>query len=177
MLVLNNLVVVMASPLEAKGYFSHIPVVYTGLGPHAAAEAVKRLIDQGSLNILNLGTAGSSRYTVGEIIHCTQFIDQDSQYPPIFLNGKELGYKTGSCSSGKTIQIENEDADVYDMEAYTIAHLCQKNKIEFSCYKFVSDNLGPNAKSDFFKNLKLAPKSLRDVYNRFINPGLSKIPF
>jgi adenosylhomocysteine nucleosidase len=40
-------------------------------------------------------------------------------------------------------------ADVVDMEAYAIAKVCEKYKVKFDCWKYISDQANQDAHNDW----------------------------
>ena len=56
------------------------------------------------------------------------------------------------------------EVDVVDMEAYAIAKVCKLEKIEFKCFKYISDNADENAKIDWNENLALGVQAFSRFY-------------
>ena len=65
------------------------------------------------------------------------------------------GYSCGTGDNFVTKKIEM-DLDVVDMEAYAIAKVCFIKKVNFRCFKFISDNADNSADNDWNTNLKIA---------------------
>jgi adenosylhomocysteine nucleosidase len=70
-----------------------------------------------------------------------------------FETGVYIGNTSGlTCSTGDNFVMNPAlaiPADVVDMEAYAIAKACEKYKVEFVCWKYISDQANQNAHSDW----------------------------
>ena len=121
--------------------------------------------------IINFGTAGTLNQNLSGIIECTRFYQRDMDCRGLldFKLGEtpfdkineiiisENGYSCGTGDSFVKEKIEM-DLDVVDMESYAIAKVCMIKKINFRCFKFISDNADNNADNDWSENLKIAAK-------------------
>jgi adenosylhomocysteine nucleosidase len=139
-------------------------VFFTGVGKINAAACTAELIERyRPRRIINFGTAGG--VTVGSGLHqATRFVQRDmtcvelgcepGQTPGEHGVALDFGGSGLTCSSGDNF-VTNPDldiaADLVDMEAYAIAKVCQKKRIEFVCYKFVSDQADETAHRDWAK--------------------------
>jgi adenosylhomocysteine nucleosidase len=128
--------------------------------------------------VLGIGTAGTIRHQVGDILLCTRFIDRDLEQiaelgVPYELDfSKEVGNFTingdvsGCISSGDTFQSAPSDAatadeaDVYDMEAYGSAQSCKMLRLPFLSVKCVTDIIGQNSLGHWEENLQQAKEKL-----------------
>ena len=121
--------------------------------------------------IINFGTAGTLNQNLSGIIECTRFYQRDMDCRGLldFKLGEtpfdkineiiisENGYSCGTGDSFVKEKIEM-DLDVVDMESYAIAKVCMIKKINFRCFKFISDNADNNVDNDWSENLKIAAK-------------------
>jgi adenosylhomocysteine nucleosidase len=75
-----------------------------------------------------------------------------------------LGTPKVVCGTGDTFVTKKPeiDCDVVDMEAYAIAKICKKHKVEFLCYKYISDSADDNASSDWTENVAKGCKIFRE---------------
>jgi len=128
------------------------PVVYTGMGKMRMYDSLVRWYETregGKPAVLNIGSAGSARYPIGEIVRCTHFINGGSEliYDRIDLPGEGCSVFSGDYfMSTQTFSPEQVKAlsaqyDLFDMEAYAAALFCQTHGLSFYCFKAVSDNL------------------------------------
>jgi len=76
----------------------------------------------------------------------------------------ENGYSCGTGDNFVNKKIKM-DVDVVDMEAYAIAKVCKLEKIEFKCFKYISDNADKNSNIDWNKNLVLGAQNFSKFYN------------
>ena len=151
---------------------------YTGVGKINATYNTLRLINLYKPKIIiNYGTAGAINTELNGIIECTKFYQRDMDTRSLdfelgetpFDNIKEIIIsKNGfSCGTGDNFVNQKIDmeVDVVDMEAYAIAKVCKLEKIEFKCFKYISDNADKNANNDWKKNLI----SGAQAFSKFIN--------
>ncbi len=131
--------------------------------------------------VLNIGTAGTFRHKIGDIVVCRRFRDRDlekvkipgilsfidlgSQSLPAFQQLAEM--PAGECSTGDTFVTNagEMDSDVCDMESFCIAYICKKHKIPFVSVKVVSDIVGSNSVKDWQEATDEAVKKLQNFFN------------
>ena len=145
-------------------YFYH-----TGVGKiNATYSSLKFISKHKPKIIINYGTAGTINSNLKGIIECTKFYQRDMDVRGLnFKLGDtpydeigeiitaESGYSCGSGDSFVNKRIEM-NVDVVDMEAYAIAKVCKLEKIQFKCFKYISDKADENAENDWKKNLEIA---------------------
>ncbi len=128
------------------------PVVHTGMGKMRMYDGLVRwyeTLEGGKPAVLNIGSAGSAHYPIGEIVRCTHFINGGSEliYDRIDLPGEGCSVFSGDYfMSTQTFSPEQVKAlsaqyDLFDMEAYAAALFCKTHGLSFYCFKAVSDNL------------------------------------
>ena len=134
------------------------PVVYTGMGKMRMFSALVKWYqtrgNSGEPIVLNIGSAGSARYPIGEILNCRCFVNGGSEliYDKIDLPGEGCSVFSGDYfMSTQTFSPEQVKAlstqyDLFDMEAYATALFCQMYDLPFYCFKAVSDNLDGSLK-------------------------------
>jgi adenosylhomocysteine nucleosidase len=175
----------MALPVESQGLFekSHIPVHYCGIGKVNAAYLTTELIVKHKPKyVLNLGTAGSKKFKTHELVQVSCVVQRDMDLSPLgfpagetpmdALGGKlDLsanisGLKKGICGTGDSFEVgESRVAcDLVDMEAYAIAKVCRKLKVECISIKYITDGSDDTAHKDWSENLKPAAEKLLSVY-------------
>ena len=150
---------------------------YTGVGKINATYNTLKLINLYKPKIIiNYGTAGAINTELNGIIECTKFYQRDMDIRSLdfelgetpFDNIKEIIIsKNGfSCGTGDNFVNQKIDmkVDVVDMEAYAIAKVCQLEKIEFKCFKYISDNADENAKIDWNENLASGAQTFSKFY-------------
>lgn len=134
------------------------PVVYTGMGKmRMFSGLVKWYASRGKIGnplILNIGSAGSARYPIGEILNCTSFVNGGSEliYDRIDLPGEGCSVFSGDyfmstqTFSPEQVKALSKQYDLFDMEAYAAAEFCRMYELPFFCFKAVSDNLDGSLK-------------------------------
>jgi adenosylhomocysteine nucleosidase len=183
------IIIVMALEIEGQGVFESagVPVLYTGVGKVNAAHALTRRLlgaPQAAEKplVLNLGTAGSSRFPVGALVECTQFVQRDMDASPL---GFERGVTPfdaletvlkvprtfphlpegvcGSADAFETTALERR-CDVFDMEAYALARVCALEGVEFACVKYITDGGDADAARSWRENLARAAREWLALY-------------
>jgi len=155
---------------------------YTGVGKINATYNTLRLIHTHKPKIIiNYGTAGAINTDLNGIIECTKFYQRDMDVRSLdfelgetpFDKTKEIiisknGY---SCGTGDSFVNKKMDlkVDVVDMEAYAIAKVCRLEKIEFKCFKYISDSADKNASNDWKKNLTLGAQAFSKSINGILD--------
>ena len=167
-----NTIVLCAIPQEVEG-LHYTDVFFTGVGKINAAATTEQIIkDYKPKVIINYGTAGSLKSNVSGLVKVTGFVDRDMDARPLnFKLGQTpyekdimLGTAEVVCGTGDTFATEKPkiDCDIVDMEAYAIAKICKKHKVDFLCYKYISDSADSNASDDWAKNVAKGCKQFRD---------------
>ena len=145
---------------------------YTGAGKINATYNLTKIIQMHKpTEIINFGTAGAITKDLEGIIECTQFYQRDMDVTALLnlkigetpfdkINEIILSKNGFSCGTGDNfvtgdIPIE---VDVVDMEAYALAKVCKLEKINFRCFKFISDNADETANIDWNENCKKGAK-------------------
>jgi len=133
--------------------------------------------------VMNIGTAGTLHHQVGEIVLCSHFFDRDLEkiahlgvafkisFSEALLHAgcpKNLLYN-GTVSTGDTFLTDLSEsgshADVFDMEAFAAAQVCQKLGIPFFSVKYVTDVIGQNSIKHWEEKLEDARESLAEFLN------------
>ena len=174
----TNKLYVAALKEETVGlnYFCHI-----GVGKINATYNLIKLIHKHKPSIvINYGTAGAIKKNLTGIVECTRFYQRDMDARGLldlklgetpFDNVNEIIYsKEGySCGSGDNFVSSKLEmcVDLVDMEAYALAKVCKLERIEFKCFKYISDNADSNASSDWIENCKKGAKLFQIKMNEF----------
>jgi len=131
------------------------PVVYTGMGKMRMYSALEKWYDGGEGKVvLNIGSAGSAKFPIGEIVNVRHFVNGGSEliYDRIDLPGEGCSVFSGDYfMSRQTFSPEQVAAlssqyDLFDMEAYAAALFCRTHNLPFYCFKGISDNLDGSLK-------------------------------
>jgi adenosylhomocysteine nucleosidase len=154
-------IVLIALKEEAPNLGYMMNLFYTGVGKVNAAMTASEVITQyRPKRVINFGTAGGITVQPG-FYQCTQFVQRDMSCRELgfvpgqtpFETGTHIGNSNGlTCSTGDNFVMNPEleiPADVVDMEAYAIARVCEKHRVEFVCWKYISDRANTNAHLDW----------------------------
>ena len=156
-------------------------VVYTGIGKVNALISVNRALRKDKpVNIINFGTAGSSRVDLEGLHEVTTFKQRDMDLRDI---GLPLGVTLDddisdilldrpglSCGTGDSFVTSKQEikTDLYDMEAYALAKLCLIESINFFCFKYISDEANDSASEDWNKNVSEGGEAFQ-IYLKNLN--------
>ena len=176
-----NILVACALSEERADYdFSgaHVRVVETKVGKAAAAFRLTRAICESRPDcVLNIGTAGTLKHRVGDVLISHRFVDRDfeclklpgivyeleTELPSVISNwkatvqGADFIVNTGDDF---VTQGENITGDVIDMEGYAEALVCQELGIPFASIKYVTDVIGQNSVKHWENKLEEARSAL-----------------
>lgn len=185
----SDIQIIVALPMETQGLFDqkNIPVHYCGIGKiNAAFKTAEVILKTGCKHVLNLGTAGSHRFSTHSLIECQAFIQRDMDLSPLgFPLGETpmdefkgrievptfLDLPKGVCGTGDRFEVgpPRLECDLVDMEAYAIAKVCKKLNVGLTAFKYITDGSDDQAHKDWFENLKPASRKLLETYELFID--------
>ena len=166
-----NDIILIAIREEAPDLSHMMNVFYTGVGKVNAALTAARIIERYQpTRIINIGTAGG--ITAGHGLHeCTRFVQRDISCQPLGCADGQTPFEddiiltTGAngltCSTGDDFVMNSEltiPADLVDMEAYSIAKACIRNKIEFRCFKYITDQADDQAHGSWKESVSSGEK-------------------
>jgi len=175
-------------PLEIAG--AETVVVLTGVGKTQAATAVSMAICQHKPDlVLSIGTVGTYRHGVGDILVARRFIDRNMQNLPIpgiakdlDMQDKSFAYQLPSVVGGQAsnalvtintgdnfVMCADEDlgCDAVDMESFAMAWACYKAGVPFLSIKYVTDILGQNSIAAWADKLACARRDLAAYFQTY----------
>lgn len=186
-LLAENPLFIFALASEAANEFEGEDILYVGVGKvNATYQLTKRIGENKPSIIINLGSAGSNKFSRGSVVCCTRFIQRDMDATMIGCEKYETPYSNeaiileygfdisflekGICGTGDNFEVKHEASmyDVIDMEAYALAKVAQQEDIPFLCLKYISDGADNNAADDWNLTVHEAAKALRQTLNRII---------
>ena len=141
-------------------------IEYTGVGKiNAALKAAQVISEYQPKQIINFGTAGCLNTDLAGLVEVADFYQRDMDVRPLgFEIGQtpfeeqvklDFGRAGYSCSSGDNFVTEPPElqTDLVDMEAYAIAKACYAAKIDFRCFKYISDKADGSASTSWQENV------------------------
>jgi adenosylhomocysteine nucleosidase len=164
---MKDIIILVALEEELpKDSLKEFHVEYTGVGKINACFKTIEVINAYSPKlIINYGTAGSLQENSTGLCEVSKFFQRD-------MDASELGFKIGetpfdnisnisfgnnglSIGTGDNFVSQQPKivTDLVDMEAYAIAKVCLLKKINFLCFKYISDNADKNASNNWKKNI------------------------
>jgi adenosylhomocysteine nucleosidase len=169
-----DVLLVMALKEESQGLFEaqKINPFYCGIGQVKATFHLSQWIKEYNPKwVINLGSAGSQKLNPGELVECTSFIQRspqaELQIPSKILQTKPLTkLQPAVCGTADFVEqgAPITSCDVFDMEAYALAYVCQNTNVKFSCIKAISDRSDKNVIQDWKLNLKTNASLLLSFY-------------
>ena len=189
---MNNTLIVCALKNELKVDEAKFKILYTGVGKINAAISLTKYISENNQikNVINYGTAGSTKKEVGTLVDCTMFIQRDMDVSglgfdkymtpfdkkiPAIIDYSSFKYnpiKTFSiCATGDSFINDGSIhvGDVVDMEAYALAKVCYVFKKNFISFKYISDGANNNAIKDWSKNIHQGEELFKSTILNNIN--------
>lgn len=184
---MKNIVAVFAVAEEVI-YLPDVVSLVTGIGKTNAAFAMtKLLMEQKPDVVLNIGTVGTTKYHVGDIIVAKHFVDRDydklraygveseiefqqieSMHLPSIVEGKET-YTDMIVNTGDDFVTAESviRGDVVDMEAYALATACKRLGVPMVSVKYVTDLIGQNSLQQWEEKLSEARMALKDYFDKY----------
>ena len=178
---MNSLKILCALPQEVEGLYN-TEIFFTGVGKINAASTTEQIIkDYNPKLIVNYGTAGTLKKEISGLVQVTGFVDRDMDATPQgfklgqtpFEKDIMLGTSKVVCGTGDTFAISKPkiECDIVDMEAYAIAKICKKYKVEFLCYKYISDSADSDAPDNWAENVAKGCKLFKEqVLDKLLQP-------
>lgn len=162
-----------------------IPVIISGVGKINAAITAGKLKYKGIKHIINIGSCGSFKHNIGDVLKIGS-IYQDIDATPLVEYSHTPGEKNNniiisesktSCFTTDTFICKTkkfsgsftnfiDKTDIFDMEAFSFAKACVELNMEFSCYKWVSDN---GSGGDWEENKDIGFKNFKLKYEKIPN--------
>jgi adenosylhomocysteine nucleosidase len=178
----KDILIVCGLEQETVGELEDYQTLYTGVGKVNATLKLTQRLHSSHLHylppmpklVINYGTAGSRELPIGELVDCTRFIQRDmdctgfgilkGQTPfedtEIVLDSNSEFNPIGKhyvCGTGDNfvdnIEDEIEYVDVFDMEAYALAKVCNYYEVPFISFKYITDNADESSPKDWEDNL------------------------
>ena len=172
----KGILFISALEIETQGQLEDYDVLYTGVGKVNATYALTTHFGKYGSHIpydlvINYGTAGSRKHSIGELVDCTKFIQRDmdvrglgfmkSQTPfeplvPIILDSSHVEFNPigmkETCATGDSF-VQEETDYIVDMEAYALAKVCWLRNVDFISFKYITDGANESSDLDWEKNL------------------------
>ena len=180
---------------EEKFYipeYDGINVIITKVGKACSAYALtKALVEFKPEIVVNIGSAGTVKLNVGDIVVSRHFCDRD--LAPLAIEGvkSEINSSCVTPFPSLVAGVENYSdfivntgddfvtdrtgikGDVIDMEAFAQAMVCGEERIPFVAVKYVTDKIGENSIKIWSEKLKEAQKALQMYVVKYMMPVLS----
>ena len=139
--------------------------------------------------VLNVGSVGTVRLHVGDVLVCRDFVDRNLlglniegvsdhidntvpdayALPPSIISGNESAEICPVCATGDSFVTSEADAcgDVVDMEAFALAYVCQRAGIDFLSVKCITDVVGQNSIGIWEERVEEARKTLENYLEKY----------
>lgn len=149
-------------------------VFFTGVGKiNAAMTAAKYIERYRPRRVWNFGTAGGIKLDPG-IYEFKNFVERDKGKCPESVEimlpkdpqtiSMGLGYTLSTGDNFVTDPNLEIPAHAVDMEGFAIAKICQEHKIEFKCFKYITDSADDSADTNWLENVQKGEDFFIKVY-------------
>lgn len=177
-------------PLSIPGW--NVISVVTGIGKtQAAMQLTKAILEHQPQCVINLGTAGTLRHRVEDILLSREYIDRDFQQIQLPGVGFHLQNTLPLPQSIHEIYLRMQQAatipmavvstgdnfvtdaahlseDMVDMEGYALASVCQEFGVPLFSVKYITDIIGQNSVEDWAAKLEHARAGLTQFLEQTI---------
>ena len=178
----EDLIILVALEDELpRDTLSDFRIEYTGVGKVNAAFKATEIIGQHAPKlIINYGTAGSLRPGLNGVVEAARFIQRDMDASPLGFKAGETPFdEVNELSFGREgLSIGSGDnfvdyspemaADLVDMEAYALAKVCHLKKVDFLCFKYVSDTADEKASQQWKENVSAGKIAFKEQLPRIL---------
>lgn len=161
--------------IEATAQAADIKIFYTGIGLIAAAsKTAEVIVTHKPTAILNIGTAGSRHLEIGSLVEGIKFSNRTKEQLESIKYSIEVSPITnlskGHIGSADHIDMSDSasDFEVLDMEAYAMALVCKKMKVQFNSIKYITDDSRSNFTEKWNQELKASSISLQNILSDLI---------
>lgn len=186
---INDVATLMALPGESQGLFEkeNIPVFYTGIGKVNAALTATDVIHKTKCKVMiNLGTAGSSKFNTHDLIEVSSFVQRDIDLSPLGFKVGETPFdpiptgidlipyfpelSKGICGTGDNFETgaTKIHCELVDMEGYALAKVCRRLGVQLISLKYITDGANHNASNDWHANLIPGAGKLLEYYKKMV---------
>ena len=163
----NKLIILVALEEELpKSMLPELIIEYTGVGKiNATYRTLEAIQKYNPEIIINFGRAGTLNKNIFGLNEIKIFIQRDmdasklgfnlGETPFDYISTIKFSEKGLSCGTGDNFVTKSPKikTDLVDMEAYAIAKICLIKKIDFKCFKYVSDKADENAGDTWKENI------------------------
>ena len=181
-------------PLSIPGW--NVISVVTGIGKtQAAMQLTKAILEHQPQCVINLGTAGTLRHRVGDILLSREYIDRDFQQiqlpgvgfhlqntlplpqaiHDIYLRMQQaatIPMAVVSTGDNFVTDAAHLSEDMVDMEGYALASVCQEFGVPLVSVKYITDIIGQNSVEDWAAKLEHA----RAALTQFLEQTIGNLP-
>ena len=183
-------------PLTIPGW--DVISIVTGIGKtQAAMRLTKAILEHQPQCVINIGTAGTLRHRIGDILLSRDYIDRDFQqiqlpgvgfhlqntFPlpeticEIFQQMQQAAMvPTAVLSTGDNFVTDaaHLSEDMVDMEGFALAAVCQELRVPLFSVKYITDFIGQNSVEDWAAKLQHARAALTKFLDQTIGKSNSQ---
>lgn len=149
-----------------------LQILVTGMGKLNAAMMLSQRLgtikDLSNYIIINLGTAGSAKHSVGDLVELIEFYERAVIFPSAKLKvEKQTELVSAIAGSGDLVEPidTTKPWDCVDMEAFALARVCIEKRLPFVSIKYITDVSEGNVYKEWKKNLIFAREKLYQYWN------------
>ena len=181
----NEIIILVALEEELpRDTLPDVHIEYTGVGKiNATFRAVEVINNHSPKTVINYGTAGSLNKNLSGLCEVSNFFQRDMDVSALGFEIGETPFdkiskisfgQTGlSCGSGDNFvaKLPKITTDLVDMEAYAIAKVCFLKKVNFLCFKYISDNANQEASKNWKENVSKGKIAFKEKIEEIVTTG------
>ena len=154
----------------------------------AAITVTKAILTQRPDLVISVGSAGTIKYTTGDILVCSHFVDRDfaltelpgiiyeyhennpfTTFFPSIIQGEEVWQKDFIVNTGDDFVTSDVPVhgDVFDMESFAELQACRAESVPFLAIKYVTDVIGQNSVKIWADKLQEARTGLTKYFKKY----------
>lgn len=150
-------ILIVSALKEEFPFEGEFNILYTDVGKiNVCIKLLEHLNQNPNIHtIINVGSAAGINCTKNIVLECGNFIEGDLDYPNYVPDTITFNPNLNTLATFDSFQttLPKRTCNCIDMEGYAIAKICKLKKVNFFCFKYISDIIGDiNQDSEWIKN-------------------------
>ena len=178
----EKILIVIALADELHGVMDDLPypVLQCGVGKVNAAATLATTLSREPVDlVLNYGSAGGISPRAQGLIEIAEVMQRDMNAEPLAPRGRTpfeacsgrlaSGQPGPLCATGDSFVtlrdewLHQQGVDLVDMELFAIAKVCERFKVPWRSFKFISDRADGNAADDWQQNVRAGAREFYEL--------------
>ena len=175
-------IILAALEAETQGLEAFAPIIYTGIGKiNASIIAYEAILKYRPDLVINFGTAGSLGAFTG-LQRIKNFVQSDMDARALNFERGVTPFETCYLPNNDDITLGTSDSfitepnkqleglkikiDLVDMEAFALKKVCDHLKVDFHCYKYISDKANEVANVQWQEKIHSGTEDFRELLKK-----------